>query len=74
MNHGKLSGKIGRHRHITYYVIPVDVGGIFMPVGDNRFREFLFRKTKLRQIEGLVGYIRRMVLHAPPPAKWGKGV
>ena len=41
---------------------------------NNRFREFLFRKTKLRQIEGLVGYIRRMVLHAPPPAKWGKGV
>jgi len=26
---------------------------------DNRFREFLFKKTKLRQIEGLDSYIER---------------
>lgn len=26
---------------------------------DNQFREFLFRETKLRQIEGLVNYIKR---------------
>lgn len=27
---------------------------------DNRFREFLFKNTKLRQIEGMVKYIRRL--------------
>ena len=26
---------------------------------DNKFREFLFKKTKLRQIEGIVSYISR---------------
>ena len=27
---------------------------------DNRFRHFLFRKTKLRQIEGLVSYVNKI--------------
>ena len=27
---------------------------------DNKFRHFLFRKTKLRQIEGLDSYIERL--------------
>lgn len=26
---------------------------------DNKFREFLFKKTKLRQIEGLVSYLEK---------------
>lgn len=29
---------------------------------DNKFRHFLFRKTKLRQIEGLDSYIERITL------------
>ncbi|MBD3164117.1 hypothetical protein GF323_02880 [Candidatus Woesearchaeota archaeon] len=34
---------------------------------DNRFRNFLFRKTKLRQIEGLANYIDRNSLIAIYP-------
>ena len=26
---------------------------------DNKFREFLFKKTKLRQIEGIISYLRK---------------
>lgn len=29
---------------------------------DNKFREFLFKETKLRQIEGLASYIERISL------------
>lgn len=38
-------------------------------VVDNFFREWLFRNTKLRQIEGIVGYLSR--LKAKEPRKWG---
>jgi len=29
---------------------------------DNRFREFLFKKTKLRQIEGILNYLKQKFL------------
>ncbi len=28
---------------------------------DNKFREFLFKETKLRQVEGLVGYLSKQM-------------